>query len=169
MRPKLNRLPLGELADGPLSRGVHRHFGQGIARGQRADVDDLAALTALDHLAADLLAEEVQALEIDGHDLVVVFLRDLDDGLADVHAGVVEEDVYGAALRQGRVHARQIGHVQLDRAGLAASGLNGGDGFVELTAGAGGADDRGTGRRHACGHAAANAATRAGDEGNFSR
>ena len=44
VRPELNGLALSELTNSPFSRGVHRHFGEGIARGQRADVDDLAAL-----------------------------------------------------------------------------------------------------------------------------
>ena len=118
-----------------------------------------------------LLAEEEQALEVDRHDLVVVLLGDFHDGLADVHTGVVEEDVDFATLFDdavdGGLHCVEIGHVHFDGEGLTPGGFDGGDGFVQLAAGAGGANDGGARSAHAFGDAAADTAAGAGHDGDL--
>ena len=62
----------------------------------RRDVHDTAAMAALDHVSAGRLGGEEGALEIDSEHQVVVLLRDIDERLADLDPGVVDQDVEAA-------------------------------------------------------------------------
>jgi len=87
-------------AGGPRQH-AHAAFGQAI-RGvaghwpvfmHRADVDDAAAATLLDHLfGRDLRAKE-SALEIDRHYLFILILSGVEDRAAGFDPGVVHHDV----------------------------------------------------------------------------
>ena len=98
---------------------------------------------------------------------------DLIDRCANIHAGVVEEDVDRATLLgdggDAGVHCREVCHIHFKSDGFAAGGFDGGDGFVELAAGAGGTNDGGPCGAHACGATAAYAAPGAGDDDDLVR
>ena len=99
----------------PLRRGV------GILRDRTAedrdeagDVDDRSAMT-LDHLGNGVLAGEIHASNVDGHDLIPGLDRRVDDRMVGLRhdPGVVVEDVEAAVLLDRQVH-HQL-RVGLDR------------------------------------------------------
>jgi hypothetical protein len=135
----------------------------------RTDIDDAPA-PARQHLAADGLSDEKDAVEIERHDLAPVVLGEILDHGANGHAGVVDQNVDGAdlgldALDEG-AHAGRVRHVAGHGGRLAAGGANVRRGLF----GAGGVaavdDDMGAGFRQSAGQRPADAAGRAGDEGD---
>ena len=83
---------------------------RGIQAGGRADVDNAAGALA-DHVFAEDLAGQHDALEIDGEDAVQLLLRNLEEGGGGVDSGPVDQDVHPA--QPGENFAQQSGQAAL--------------------------------------------------------
>src|SRR5262249_16155817 len=98
---------------GGVGRGIHRALQSAL----RGDVDD-AALPARGHRRVDRLRHEEHALQVHRDDPVELRLAIGFEGLADVHAGIVEQDVDRPELARRRAGegpaGRDIGDI--DRA-----------------------------------------------------
>ena len=92
---------LGELHDAALRGGVAGHGDAALEREQRGDVDDLAAVAAVDHLAARGAAEAEHARQVDGDRFVPERVAVLGRRLAPDDAGVVDDDVDAAEALDG--------------------------------------------------------------------
>ena len=112
-----------ELHDAALARAIGRRKSRAEDREHRTDVDDLAATGALQMRIRRATAEEC-AVEIGGDHLLPFVEFQRLNGLADVDAGVVDEDVDVAAtglrlLEEAR-HGVFVGHVGFDGQRLGA-------------------------------------------------
>ena len=100
----------------PLAGEVERQVVHGALRGRvgedarqrhdaghRAEIDDRAALAALDEILAEHLAAEEHALDVDAQDAVELLLADVEERRGGVDAGAVDDDVDAAAAREHRV------------------------------------------------------------------
>ena len=168
----------GEADDALLGGGVVRLAAVAQA-GLRGGVhEDAGALLAEDD--GGVLAEVEVALEVDVEDDVPLLLRHVEDHLVAKDAGVVDDDVEAAEgverLLHHAVSGLEVGDVVVVRDGVAAHLLDLGDDLVGgalLAAGAGGGatevvdDDASALGREAKRLAAANAASGAGDDGDF--
>ena len=96
-----------------LGRGVGEHARKRHKSRHRAEIDDGAALPALDQIAAEHLAAQEHALVIDAHDAVELVLGDVEEGRGRIHAGAVHDDVDAAGLPQ------DLGQQSLERGLLA--------------------------------------------------
>jgi hypothetical protein len=113
----------------PFAAGVARNRDAALEREQRRDVDDLAALLALDHVAADFAAELEDAGQIDRDHRVPVRVRMIGGGSAADRARVVDENVDVAERRDRLACERRSGprlsKIRDDRRGATAgSALN---------------------------------------------
>ncbi len=160
----------GELADAAAAGAVGREAGVAKDAGDGADVDD-AAVAALDHTAGDGLGDEEAAAQVGVEDEVPVVPGDVESGLADVAAGIVDEDVnraeggfgfFGEALDAGGV-----ADVEFQRDGAAAEGVDLGFEVGECFAAAAGEDEVGSGAGEGAGEVLAEAAAGSGDEGDL--
>src|SRR5258705_111943 len=90
------------------------------------DVDDAAAYRLLpNHLAHDRLSKKESALQVDVHDAVPIFGRDLKAVLDEVDAGVINQTVDAAklpdCLRHGCLNVGVLGHIARDGHGSAVA------------------------------------------------
>src|SRR5439155_7319939 len=112
---------------GSLCHAINADAAEGDARGDRADIDDLPAALGFHHRVSGL-AEEQQAAEIDGEDRVELLLGYVGEGVADVDAGAVDEDVESAELAAGVVDESlaggDVGDIGLHYDGTPAGGFN---------------------------------------------
>src|ERR1700719_4162483 len=91
----------GELDARRARQHAHTAFGQavgGVAGHRpvhvyRADVDNAAATSLLDHLLGRDLGAEKSTFEVDRHDLVILIFGGVEDRGAGFHPGVVHHDV----------------------------------------------------------------------------
>ena len=159
----------GQHLDAALGHRVGRDGRAGQLAGQRADVDDLAA-AARDHPPRRLAADHEGAGQVGLDHPAPVVGRELDHRLAQLDAGIVDEDVDRDALARRAARRRRRSRPRRSRRSgasctddpaarisAAACGEPAGIGAVQ--------DDRGAGRGQSLGHGAAEAARGAGDEG----
>ena len=159
--------------DRRLGRGIGRRVHRALQAALRGDVDD-AALSARHHRRIDRLGHEEHALEVHVDDPVELLLGEGLERLADVDAGIVEQDVDRPELARrlggegppggdvGDVD-RAVQGAPAERADL-AGGLVGLGPVVEMAKG----DVRALGREGQR-RGAADAARAAGDQSDFSR
>ena len=161
-----------EVVDGGFRGRIGEHARERRQAGCRADVDNRAALTALDQVFSENLAGEEDAFQVDAHDAVILVLGDVEEGGCGIGAGAVDEDVDFTGARE---HG---GEEVLER------GFAGGVGGEEIAFAAGARDfvearpgfflvaahehDFGARAREAFGHRAAQFARAAEDDGDFS-
>ena len=166
---------LGELGDAAFGGGVGGDADAALEGEQGGDVDDLAGGggaggAAGDHVAGGELRELEDAGEVDLEDVLPVVERGVFGGVAADGAGVVDEDV--AAAEGGEELVEEVrgagggGEVGGEGDGFAAGGVDGGGGGFGGAAVAV-AGDGGAGLGEGEGDGGAEAARRAGDEGDF--
>ena len=156
-----------ELHDAAFARGVSRRKAGAEDRHHRADVDDLAAARLL-HGRIDRLRAQEGAGEVGVDDAVPFLEIERVRGLADVDAGIVDEDVDPAELAADALdHARDrglVGDVGGDRDRLDAAPRELGDRRVRFLLVAPDDRDAGAGVRQPARHAEPDAAIAAGDD-----
>ena len=100
-----------ELDPGGAGEHPHAAFGEAIGRiaghrpvlVHRRNVDDAAAAALLDHLLGGDLRAEKRALEVDGHDTVILILSGVEDRRPCFDAGVVHHDVEPPEISDRRI------------------------------------------------------------------
>ena len=111
----------GELLEGGLRGGVGRHRRHPQKGGHGADVEDLAP-TGPDHVPSHLLRQEEGPLQVGVKDGIPFCRGIVQRRAADVHPGIVDQDVDPAEPRHDRFHGAgdgvQVGHIQRHREGL---------------------------------------------------
>ena len=156
-----------QLHDAALGRGIGCGERRAEDRHHRADVDDLAAARR-DHRRIGRLAADEGAGEVGLEDHVPLLERVLLRLLADVGAGVVDQDVEPAELLDALLHQRlagvRAGDVDRDRERLGAEALELADRGLALVLVAAGDHHGRAGRREAARHAEPDAAIAAGDD-----
>ena len=93
-----------EHAHAALGGRVRRVVEEGDVLVDRGHVDDAPAAAGVDHELRGGLRREERALEVDAEHQVVVLLADVHERLADLDAGVVDEDVEAAERRVRIAH-----------------------------------------------------------------
>ena len=113
----------GELANAAAAGAVGREASVAGDAGDGADVDD-AAVAAGNHAAGDGLGNEKAAAQIGVEDEVPVVPCNVERGLADVAAGVVDENMNlaegGFGFCRHLLDALLVADVELERNGAAA-------------------------------------------------
>ena len=114
----------------------------------------------------DRLCDKVGGAQVQAGDGVVVVLGDVEEGARAIGAGIVDQDVERISHLDRSADGGQVGNVERQRVGVAASFLDRSGGFGDLGGGSSkqgdvGAD-LGQGRRGS----QADAATRSGDQGS---
>ena len=159
---------IGELGD-----AVHRQLERGVQRSDRDDEDDRAVL-ALDHAGRHRLGEpEIRLHVVDHHPLENLVLEVVDRPVMRVDRGIADHDVDLAVslMRFGDqvLALRLVGDAAGHRGRLAALGLDRRDDLLARLEVAAGDHDLGAGLGEEFRHRPADAARRAGDDGDFLR
>ena len=158
---------LGELRDAAFAGGVRRDSDASLKAEQAGDVHDLSGRIARDDISGEELAELEDAGEVDLQDLLPAGEGGVDGCVAVDGAGVVDEDVDVAEAGVGGgeelLGAGGGGEVSLEGSGFGADGGGGFGGGAAVAVDG----DGGSGLRERDGDGRAQAAGRAGDEGDF--
>src|SRR6266702_6127939 len=116
-----------ELANATAARSVGTETGVSGNTCDRADIDD-ASVVPRDHAPRNGLGDKKTAAQISVEDFVPVIPGDIDRGLADVAACVIDKNVeMPKRIFRGCNHsfnARLIAHVEFKRDGVATAGFN---------------------------------------------
>lgn len=159
----------GEAFDGGLGTGVDgvvRDSGHGGCDGGHEDYT-----ATVSNVAVSVLSDEELRASIEIEDAIVIFLRDVLLGAEDFGAGIGDDDVDAAEVREGlgeeRGDLRDFGDVGLDGDRFAAVGFNLRDNFVGRCRAVGVVDDNGGAAfAELDGDACAETAAGAGDQGD---
>jgi len=118
---------LGKLADAALGCSISGHVDATLEGEQRGDVDDLSGALG-EHLAAGILAEPEDAVQVHVDNGLPVLGGVLSGRSAADDAGVVDEDVDGAEVGDGLVHEPvadlELAHIAGERNRAAAEAGN---------------------------------------------
>ena len=170
MRTEFQRRGLGEHQQRRLGGGVVAMAGRRIVAFDRGDVDDRARLAGFPRMLDEGADKQERTGDIRRHHGVPVAFRHVGQHLHRLLAGIVDQDIDAAEMRD-RLRD-QIGRALARRdVGLAGDSLAAGrpdrlgDRFGGLPVAVVVADDIGAGLAEAPGDAGADAAARAGDDG----
>ena len=160
----------GELADAAAAGAVRREARVAGHAGDRADVDD-AAVAVRNHAPRDRLRDEEAAAQIGVENDVPVVPGDVERGLANVAAGIVDEDVNlaegGFGLGRHALDALLVAHIKLERDSAAAERFDLGFECSQRLARAAGENKIGSGAGQCAREVLAKAAAGAGDDGDL--